>query len=189
MKNRMEKKDLRFVKNERQIREAFIRLLMRKEFEKITVTELAKEAEINKGTFYLHYEDIYDLYYQLLLESVDEATTRISFYNDFFTEPGSFIRKFLLYSNQEMGYLENPVFKRNSYSNMMIPPIMMESLKKRILVEGRWEDTLVNKVGLEYIFSGLGNFTRREKEDKEEIEIMVQFVEDNIKKLLRCNER
>lgn len=37
---------------------------------KITVTELAKKAEISKGTFYLHYLDIFDLYNKLVKDTV-----------------------------------------------------------------------------------------------------------------------
>ena len=59
--NEPRKKDLRVVKTERAIYRALIELLQKKELEKITVSELAELAEINKATFYLHYADIYSL--------------------------------------------------------------------------------------------------------------------------------
>lgn len=40
------------------IKEAFIELLRTKPAEKITVTDIVKKANINRGTFYAHYSDI-----------------------------------------------------------------------------------------------------------------------------------
>lgn len=53
--------DLRVERTKRNIYNAFIELRSKKPLEKITVTELAKLAYINKATFYSHYQDIYDL--------------------------------------------------------------------------------------------------------------------------------
>ena len=53
--------DLRTLKTERAIKNAFTLLRSKKELEKITVKELCEEACINKSTFYAHYRDIYDL--------------------------------------------------------------------------------------------------------------------------------
>ncbi len=51
------------------IAEAFFSLLREKGFMRMTVTDLCKAAQINRGTFYLHYEDKF----ALLIELVDEA--------------------------------------------------------------------------------------------------------------------
>lgn len=44
-----------------EIKEAFIELMEKKGFEGITVRDLTAMAKINRGTFYLHYRDKYDL--------------------------------------------------------------------------------------------------------------------------------
>lgn len=54
-----EKIDLRIVKTKRAIQTNFLELLSHKPIDKVSVTELVKKAEISKGTFYLHYLDIY----------------------------------------------------------------------------------------------------------------------------------
>lgn len=41
------------------IRESFLKLLKEKPIEKITVTSLCRDAEINRATFYRHYDDCY----------------------------------------------------------------------------------------------------------------------------------
>ena len=43
------------------IRRAFTTLLRQKPIQSISVKELCELAEINRGTFYAHYTDIYDL--------------------------------------------------------------------------------------------------------------------------------
>lgn len=52
------------------IRKAFTDLLSRKPIQSISVKELCETAGINRGTFYTHYTDIYDLKKQLQYDSV-----------------------------------------------------------------------------------------------------------------------
>lgn len=47
------------------IREAFTSLLKTKPIESISIKELCEQAGINRGTFYTHYTDIYDLRTQI----------------------------------------------------------------------------------------------------------------------------
>lgn len=56
------------------IQGAFLGLLREKPIRNISVKELCARAGINRGTFYLHYKDIYDLYERMeqkLLEDLD----------------------------------------------------------------------------------------------------------------------
>ena len=62
--------DLRIQRTKRNIYNAFIELRAKKPLEKITITELAELAVINKATFYTHYQDIYDLSEQLENEAI-----------------------------------------------------------------------------------------------------------------------
>lgn len=184
MKNKTDKKDMRYKKNERSIREAFLMLIQEKKFEKITVTELAKKAEINKGTFYLHYTDIYDLYNELLREAINEATDNISFFGEFFSEPEVFVRKFILYSNEEMGFVDKAIFRRNSYSETVIPKLMIQSLKNCIWKENKIARTSTVEAGLTYVFTGLSCFTREKYTDDDELQIAVKLATENIKMLI-----
>ncbi len=62
--------DLRVVKTRRSIEEAFLRLLRARRFNQITVQDVVDEALVNKGTFYRHYHDKYDLADQLKRERI-----------------------------------------------------------------------------------------------------------------------
>ncbi len=53
--------DLRTQKTLQFIEEAFIEQVLAKGFSKVTVSDLADQAEINRKTFYAHYLDKYDL--------------------------------------------------------------------------------------------------------------------------------
>lgn len=91
----MEKQmDLRVVKTRRGIKTAFLQIINKKELSKISVAELARLAEINKGTFYLHYSDIYGLYTEMLEEYIGLTTKQHDYYAQMLIEPEIFVRAF-----------------------------------------------------------------------------------------------
>ena len=53
--------DRRVRKTKKQLRECLTRLLKEKKVQDITVRELTDMADLNRGTFYLHYKDVFDL--------------------------------------------------------------------------------------------------------------------------------
>ena len=53
--------DRRVRKTRATLRQCLCRLLKEKKIQDISVKELAELADINRGTFYLHYRDVYDL--------------------------------------------------------------------------------------------------------------------------------
>lgn len=53
------------------IRNVFFALLRVKGFDRLSVTDICREADISRGTFYLHYEDKYALVKALIDEALD----------------------------------------------------------------------------------------------------------------------
>jgi AcrR family transcriptional regulator len=53
----VESTDPRVLRSRQMLMEALLRLLGRKEFEDISIQEIADEATLNRATFYLHYAD------------------------------------------------------------------------------------------------------------------------------------
>jgi len=51
--------------SKRLIQESLLELLQEKPLEKITVKELCEKADVNRGTFYRYYEDIFDLFHTI----------------------------------------------------------------------------------------------------------------------------
>jgi AcrR family transcriptional regulator len=58
------------------IKESLIDLLQHKKIHEVTVTDICKKSDINRGTFYTHYKDTYDL----LKSLEDELFNQISEY-------------------------------------------------------------------------------------------------------------
>ena len=82
--------DLRVKKTRKSIVDAFIELRQIKPLEKITVKELASKAMINKATFYLHYQDIYDLEDSLESKLISSVLSSISDKNLYVDNPFQF---------------------------------------------------------------------------------------------------
>ena len=55
--NTAEHTDPRVLRSRQMLMEALLRLLTRKEFDDISIQEIADEATLNRATFYLHYPD------------------------------------------------------------------------------------------------------------------------------------
>ena len=64
---KMEKVDRRVRKTKARLTEVLLTLMKEKEVKDISVKELSDLADINRGTFYLHYRDVYDM-----LDSVED---------------------------------------------------------------------------------------------------------------------
>lgn len=58
---RVSNTDLRIIRTKESIRDALVELIDEKGFEAITVKDITTRAKINRGTFYAHYQDKFDL--------------------------------------------------------------------------------------------------------------------------------
>ncbi len=65
--------DRRVRKTREQIRHSLTALLKTKELSGISVSELSKLSDISRGTFYLHYKNVFDLFEQTENELVDDV--------------------------------------------------------------------------------------------------------------------
>ena len=164
------KNDLRVVKTLRRIKEVFLELLDQKPLDKITVTEISRIAEINKGTFYLHYRDIYDLFDEILKERLSGLTDHIDFYQEFFDNPSGFADKCFSVTDGKIPAFDDPVFyKHNSRYLSAIPEIMSEGFREKIYALGRISRCHENDIKMDYIFSSLFFFLKSELLENEKI--------------------
>ncbi|WP_376797325.1 TetR/AcrR family transcriptional regulator [Thermogemmatispora sp.] len=68
------KEDLRVRRTRMALREALIALIEERGFEAITVGDIAERAMVNRTTFYLHYQDKYDLVAGIFREAIEELS-------------------------------------------------------------------------------------------------------------------
>lgn len=59
---KMTRTDLRIVKTKEALHNALLELLNEKVLEDISISEICRKAKVNRGTFYLHYNQIEDLF-------------------------------------------------------------------------------------------------------------------------------
>ncbi len=57
------------------IREEFIRLLNKKSFNKITITEIVENCELNRNTFYYHYSDLMEVLSEIFEDELAKITS------------------------------------------------------------------------------------------------------------------
>lgn len=89
----------RQTETKRYIKEALTLLLRDKGFEDITISDITRKAGINRGTFYLHYQDKYDMM-AFLKEEILEQLYRILIKGNFETD-------FYHIMNQTFSYLKD----------------------------------------------------------------------------------
>ena len=63
--------DRRVVRTRKAIRKAFMRLIQETDYQKITITAIAREADIDRKTFYLHYRSVEDLTDEIIQDEAD----------------------------------------------------------------------------------------------------------------------
>lgn len=93
------KTDLRVIKSEKAIRDAFLELIKEKGYANITITDISNRAMINRKTFYMHYDSkevLYDTLVNEFMKTLDAS--------NFFT----------VIRNQKGHY------QRNAISNLMV---------------------------------------------------------------------
>ena len=73
--------DRRVRKTKRSLKKCLIHLMREKKLQDITVREIAEMADINRGTFYLHYKDVYDLLEQIETDFAAEFETILNHYS------------------------------------------------------------------------------------------------------------
>ena len=63
--------DRRVVRTRKAIREAFFKLMENQDYHKITIASVAREADIDRKTFYLHYRSVSDLVDEIIHDEAE----------------------------------------------------------------------------------------------------------------------
>lgn len=143
--------DLRIKKTKAAVRAAFLELRKKKPVEKISVTELARLAGINKATFYLHYPDIYSLADEIEDETIDDILSKIEGLDKFFDNPQMYSREML------RAFIDNSkmlarLFSGSRHANFSMK--VEERIKARLYAEFPTLKTRRNDVVLSFIIQG-----------------------------------
>lgn len=69
--------DRRIRRTKKILADTFIELLIEKKMNEISIKELCEKADVNRGTFYLHYQDIYDFKHHIEQDLYEELENLI----------------------------------------------------------------------------------------------------------------
>ena len=100
------------------ISKVFINLLQTKEINEISVTDICKQAKINRSTFYVNYLDIYDLADKIGQELEQEVTFLYQEEKDTQTNSNNFLKLFKHIKDNQIFY--NTYFKLKMDQNFII---------------------------------------------------------------------
>ena len=180
-----QKSDLRVTKTRRLIKATFLELVQAKPVQKITVTELAKRAEISKGTFYLHYLDIYDLYNQMVEETVAKIAGSFDPYPDLFSAPESFVRTFLFSQVEPLGLSLSAgeralLTEKNMQSCSKYPQCFLDGFKEQIYQVGALARCEENDIKIDFLLTGMLSIVVKYRPltagDQKKMDFIVQFL-------------
>lgn len=116
---REKKHDMRYKRTQRNLRSALIELLKDKKIDKISVRELSERADINRATFYLHYDSPYELLVSLENELFDKVFS--AYKNNAIHNPDDFFSLLYkcIYENHELSrILFNPNIGYNFWEKL-----------------------------------------------------------------------
>lgn len=78
----LKQEDRRIRKTKKLLKESLIELMNEKKVKDITIKDITERADLNRGTFYLHYLDIYDLLSQIEDEIITNLTALLKTFNE-----------------------------------------------------------------------------------------------------------
>ena len=88
------------------IKEAFVEILNEKPIDKITVTDIVRRADINRGTFYAHYVDTKDVLEQIQNEIIEKILQFIGEfkYESLIKDTNLILSKLTKYFEQDLNF-------------------------------------------------------------------------------------
>ncbi|MDK2966966.1 MULTISPECIES: TetR-like C-terminal domain-containing protein [Lacrimispora] len=80
----MQKQDRRIRKTQKLLKESLLELMEKKDFKNISVKDITELADLNRGTFYLHYADTYSLLQEMESEVLKDFQNMVNDYREAF---------------------------------------------------------------------------------------------------------
>ncbi len=94
------------LRSKQMIKEALLSLMIEKPFDKISITDIVKRADINRGTFYAHYPNTSEVLKSISESVVDEIAAVFSTYDAsaVLVSPEQFLRPITAFLMRDPGY-------------------------------------------------------------------------------------
>lgn len=180
MKAEKKQTDRRIRRTQNNLKKALLSLLQTKNINEISIRELAELADINRGTFYLHYRDPYDLLRQLSEQFLAELQQLMEDNSHIGTYPSLCRLYHFIYTNHELLHIllgvNGDILFQNSLEKMLIKNILEQEMNTSSLNNYRtleYYTTFVVSGWVAIIRNWLDNGM---KESPEEIALMTMHI-------------
>ena len=170
--------DIRVKKTRRAIQKAFIALLREKPIEKITVKEIAERAEINKTTFYSHYETLDALTAEMERQTVQLVCDNMGGAQQLLDAPEAFVQEMFASLQQATDYLGVvPTSAMNLFTQHLRDAIL-EQIKGDNMEPSQYEN--VGAI-LIFVMNGLSGLLNTDaKLAQKQIDVIATVVADGV---------
>ena len=154
-----EKTDRRIRKSKEAIRTALVKLLTHKNLENRTITEIAKEADINRKTIYNNYENIFQVIEEIendIVNSFNDVLSKINLEENL-KQPLDFFETLTNIIQNDFEFYSDLVQTQKVGEINLIAKIT-ETLKERVkanLPKGLFQDKFTMEFSVNYIITGM----------------------------------
>ena len=170
---------MRWIRTERHLLSAFGKAIETTPIEKITVTGIARAAEVNKATFYLHYRDIFDLAQSYVDQLACDTVEELGDASALFSEPRRFVSTLMnTLADEEKARTIEAIAKSNLIPHYM--NALIANLNEALRSVRPVPDDLRSRAALSFFLHGvMGTLAQfRNDDDREELtEIIGDLIE------------
>lgn len=170
--------DIRVKKTKRAIQSAFVALLREKPVEKITVKEIAERAEINKTTFYAHYETLDALMNQMEQQTVQMVLEQMNGAQRLLNQPEAFVREMFSALSLATDYLGVVPTSAMSHFTQHLRDAILEQTKRDNIEPAQYEN--VGAI-LIFVMNGLSGLLNTDRElAQKQLDVIAALVADGV---------
>lgn len=150
------------------IRQSFVKLLKQKPISKITIKEICEDADINRATFYAHFQDQYDLLHQIETGIIDDINEYLNNYDlkNVSRVPAQMLDKILEYIKENAEIFKLLLLSSNA-------DIQFQQEITKIIGQQHFSAMAADKEDSEYVFLFFANGA---------IGLIVKWLKDDMKK-------
>lgn len=139
--NMEKKEDLRIIKTKRNLYEGLLTIMRKKSFEEIKVSDICREALVNRSTFYDHFSDKYELLNSLIYDLEDELGNKLNENNSDNTAKEYYIKMIELFFDHisENIKIYSSIIKMNNDSIVMDMAynVIFKNVEKHLLEKNK----------------------------------------------------
>jgi AcrR family transcriptional regulator len=147
-------------RSRKMILEAYVELMQEKEFDKITVTDIVKHADLNRGTFYAHYQNPLAVLAQIENDIISKMMEFLQefHYKNFFQDPLPLLLKVESYIEENLEFFRKLIGSNGSDQFIMkLQGIFVEYMENNVEIPESIKSTRDFLIRAHFFAGGIAN--------------------------------